>query len=203
MPSSGLRSRRIAGQLLQMQAVGGAVAQAVFDDVNAMDRRPIPDHGDVPGDLVEQRAQESHHPLSVVCLLLEVEVEVASERDATDDREMVPRERDAQHRGSGRPAPRCGPPAAADSTPTRLPRRWWTAFRRPLFDGGSALLAPLSQRGVVALGCAGEGLLPTPAQVPQQGADMIARIAHPNGLPDDLGNAARRPDVAAKAVAID
>lgn len=91
--------RRIAGQLLQMQAMGGAVAQEVFDDVAAVDRRPIPDHGDVAGDLVEQRAQESHHPAGVIRLFLEVEKEVARERDAADDREMVARQRDAQYRG--------------------------------------------------------------------------------------------------------
>lgn len=89
--------RRVAGQPLQMEAVGGPVAQEVFDDVAAMDRRPIPDHGDVADDLVEQSPQESQHAASVVRRLLHLEPQAPIQRNATDDREMVTGERDMQH----------------------------------------------------------------------------------------------------------
>ena len=52
--------RRVAGQLLQMQALGARLAQEVLDGLAVMDRRAIPDDQELPRDLAQQHAQEAH-----------------------------------------------------------------------------------------------------------------------------------------------
>ena len=53
---------------------------------------------------------------------------------------------------------------------------------------------------LVALGSSLERLLPAPAGLAHQPADMVAMIADAEGAPEDLGDAGGGPHVAAKAV---
>jgi hypothetical protein len=52
----GVEFRRIAGQLLEAQAVGGPLAQEVLDGLTTMDGRPVPDHQEFAADLAQQQA---------------------------------------------------------------------------------------------------------------------------------------------------
>jgi hypothetical protein len=70
-----------------------------------------------------------------------------------------------------------------------------TAF----FDLRPALGVPGYHRLLVALASAHDGLLTTPANLPQEAADAIAMIAHPVQMPDDQGNPSGRPHITEKA----
>src|SRR5260370_4448674 len=56
----------VTGQLLQVQAPGRALAQEVLDWLPTMDRRAIPDHEQLAGDLAQHHARKAHHIRRVV-----------------------------------------------------------------------------------------------------------------------------------------
>src|SRR5258708_5432817 len=71
-------------------------------------------------------------------------------------------------------------------------------FDRFFRKGGPALVVPALDCCLVALGSPFDRLLRAPARLPEQATDMIALVAHAEGAPDYLGDAAGRPHIAAK-----
>jgi hypothetical protein len=70
------------------------------------------------------------------------------------------------------------------------------------FDGGPPLLVLRLDCRPVALGGTLQGLLPAPADLPEQTSDMVMVIAHPEGAPEHLRDPLGSPHVAAKANSI-
>jgi hypothetical protein len=60
----------------------------------------------------------------------------------------------------------------------------------------------LLNRRLVALGGPLDGLLPAPAELSEQTTDMVAVIAHAEGVPEHLHDPVSRPHVAAKAIGL-
>ncbi len=87
----------IAGQLLQVQALGGARAQELLDRMGAMDGRAVSDDQQLATHLAQQPLQEAHDILGVVRSLLRLHEQAPRRRDPTDGGEMLARERHAQH----------------------------------------------------------------------------------------------------------
>ncbi len=81
--------RRIAWQAFQMETFGCASFEKVLDDLCAMDRRAIPDHQQLARDLTQQQAQQAHHLLSIVGMILRLHEEFAIGTDRADGREMI------------------------------------------------------------------------------------------------------------------
>ncbi len=57
-PLVGIQIGGVAGQPFQVQPVGRSCLQEVRDCLTAMDRRPIPDHEELAGNLAQQLPQE-------------------------------------------------------------------------------------------------------------------------------------------------
>lgn len=90
----GVQLRRVAGQLLQLQASGSTGAQKVLDGLAAMDRRPIPDDQQLATEFAQQHAQKAHHIVRVIGSLLGLHEQATVGGDATDGGEMVVGEQD-------------------------------------------------------------------------------------------------------------
>ena len=86
----------VARQLLQLEPFGSALSQEVFDRLTAMDRRPIPEHQELAGQVSQEVAQEQHHIWTAEGVILDLQQQAPSRRDAADDRQMVARQREAQ-----------------------------------------------------------------------------------------------------------
>ena len=69
-PLLGIEFGCIAGQAFQIQPFGCPSLQKGFNLIGSMDRRPIPDHQQLPGDLAQQEAQEAHDIFSFLRSLL-------------------------------------------------------------------------------------------------------------------------------------
>jgi hypothetical protein len=59
----GIQFRGIRGQALEMESLGRAVGQELFDDMAAVNRRAIPDDYQAAGDLTQQVLQKGDHLL--------------------------------------------------------------------------------------------------------------------------------------------
>src|SRR6266446_6199378 len=82
-----------------MDAFGRAMAQKLFDRLRSMNRRPIPDHQKVARNLAQQQAQEAHHILGTVGMILCLHQQPSIRGDCSDGGEMIIGQLDAQHRG--------------------------------------------------------------------------------------------------------
>ena len=81
----------VAWQLLQLEPFGSTLSQEVFDRLTAMDRRPIPEHQELAGQVSQEVAQEQHHIWTAEGVILDLQQQAPTRRDAADDRQMVAR----------------------------------------------------------------------------------------------------------------
>ncbi len=65
-PLLGIEFGCIAGQAFQIQPFGCPSLQKGFNFLGSMDRRPIPDHQQLPCDLTQQEVQEAHDIFGVI-----------------------------------------------------------------------------------------------------------------------------------------
>jgi hypothetical protein len=89
-PFTGIQFRRIGGQALHVEAWGGPSGQELFDEVTAMNRRPVPEDQQTAGHLAQQMLQKGHDIDGVDRRLLAVTIQLTFWRDGTDRREMIP-----------------------------------------------------------------------------------------------------------------
>ena len=128
--------RGVAGELLQADALGGALGQEVLDRLTAMDGGAIPEHQEFAGDVAEQVLEEADDVRALVGLLLHQHQQSSRRGNTADDRQVVAAQRQPE---DGRlPARGVGPDRAREEGEAR--------FVDP--DDGSALLvAPLFRAG--------------------------------------------------------
>ena len=117
-PLLGIEFGGIARQAFQMQPFGGPALQKVFDLLGAMDGGPIPDHEQLPGDLAQQETQEAHDICGFIGSLLHLHEEPSLWGQATNGREMIGAELDAQERSL--PTRGIGPHGHGQQIKTRL-----------------------------------------------------------------------------------
>ena len=91
--------RRVAWELLQVQPLGPAVGQEVFDRLAAVDRRAIPDHQQLAGDLPQQVLQEADHVQALEGVVLDQQQQPAVRGEAADGRQVVVGQRYPQEWG--------------------------------------------------------------------------------------------------------
>jgi len=89
----------VGWKLLQPDALGAPLGQKIFDRLPAMDRRAIPDDQELTGDLPQKMLEKADDVRTFVRVLLDQQEETAGGRDATDDRQMIAAQRQAQHWG--------------------------------------------------------------------------------------------------------
>jgi hypothetical protein len=128
--------RRVAGELLQADAVGAALGQKVLDGLAAMDRRAIPDHQELAGDMAQQVLEEAHDIRALVGVVLHEHQQAALGGDPADDRQMVATEGQAEDRRL--PARGVGPDGAREEVEAR--------FVNP-DDGSPLLVSPFFRAG--------------------------------------------------------
>ena len=87
----GIEIWRVGGQPFQMQACGFRRGEKGTYLCAAMDRRPIPDHGDRPRHVAQQVAQERDHLCGADAVAVNLHQKASILRDPTDDRAMGPR----------------------------------------------------------------------------------------------------------------
>lgn len=80
---------RVAGQLLQLEARGGSLGEEVFDWLGPMNRRPIPNHEELPGELAQQVLQETDNRGAPERLPPLLDQQPARVRQRADDREVI------------------------------------------------------------------------------------------------------------------
>src|SRR6266542_736265 len=80
---------RIAWQLLQAQPLGTALRQEGFDWPAAMNRRAVPDHEQLAGQVTQQVAEELHHVRTAERMVLDLEQQAAARGDAADHRQVL------------------------------------------------------------------------------------------------------------------
>jgi len=99
--------RGVPRQLLQVPALGGALAQKVFDRLAAMDGRAIPNDQPLAADFAQQQAQEADDIGRAVGIVLGLHEQAPGSGDAAAGGEMVVGERHPQERRlpAGRPGP--------------------------------------------------------------------------------------------------
>jgi hypothetical protein len=93
-----IQLRGVPGQLLQVQALGGALTQEVFDRLAAMDGRAIPNDQQLATDCAQQDAQEADDIGRAVGVVLGLQEEAPGSGDAAAGREVVVGQRHPQHR---------------------------------------------------------------------------------------------------------
>jgi hypothetical protein len=89
---------RVARQLLQSQAFGRTLGQEVFDWLPTMNRRTVPDHQQLAGDMFQQMLKEANHLGAAKRVVLHAQQQLPARGDAADDRQMITGERKAQRR---------------------------------------------------------------------------------------------------------
>jgi len=97
-PFCRIQLRRIARQLLQLQALRPSVSQELFDRFSTVDRRSIPDHQQLALNLRQQMFQEDHDVHATICPLLTLGEHLSTHRDAADRRDVLVAQRDTQNR---------------------------------------------------------------------------------------------------------
>jgi len=80
---------RVAGQLLQLQALGRSRAQEVLDRLPMMNRGPIPDDEQLARNLAQHHAQKVDDRLPVIAILAHLQEQAPIQGDGADGREMV------------------------------------------------------------------------------------------------------------------
>jgi hypothetical protein len=88
----------VAGELLQADAPGAAPGPEVLDRLAAMDRRAIPEHQELAGDVAEQVPEDAHDVRALVRPLLHAHQQPAIRGDAADDRQVIAAQRQAEDR---------------------------------------------------------------------------------------------------------
>ncbi len=76
--------RRVAGQLLQLQALGRPGAQEIFDGLPMMNRGAIPDDQQLAADLAQQQAQERDDCFPIIAVFAHLQEQAPIERDGAD-----------------------------------------------------------------------------------------------------------------------
>src|SRR5262245_57774224 len=94
-----MQIRRVAGQLLQMDASGTPAGQEVLNGLPPVNGRAIPDHQQRTGDVPQQVPEEAHNILTAQGPLLDQQQELAIRSNPTDGREVIVGQRDPQERG--------------------------------------------------------------------------------------------------------
>lgn len=87
---------RVAGQTLQMNVLGSALRQEVFDHLPMMGGQAIPDDEQLALDVAQQVTQETDDIRTFESVVLNHDVQVTTRRNGTDDREVIPTQRKTQ-----------------------------------------------------------------------------------------------------------
>src|ERR671914_2548518 len=89
----------IARKLLQVNPLGRTPSQVVLHPTAPVDRRPIPEHQQLPSNMPRQVLEETHHVGSSVGSLLHHQVELAFWSDAAHGRKVVSTQGSTDDRG--------------------------------------------------------------------------------------------------------
>ena len=132
----GVEVRGVAGELFQADALGAALGQAVLDGLATMDRRAVPDHQELAGDVAQEVLEEAHDIRALVRVVLHQHEQAPGRGDAADDRQVVA----AQGQTEDRRLPAWG--VGPDRTREEIEAR----FVDP-DDGPTLLVSPLFRAG--------------------------------------------------------
>ena len=91
--------RGVAGELLQADALGGALHQEVLDRLATVDRGAVPEDQELAGDVPQQVLEEADDVRALVGVLLDEHQQASRRGDAADDRQVIAAQRRAQDRG--------------------------------------------------------------------------------------------------------
>jgi hypothetical protein len=91
-----VKSGGVARQLLEAQAPGRTLGQEFFDGLTAMNRRTVPDHQQLAGDVSQQMLEEADHLGAIERVVLHAQQQSAARGDAADGGQVVTGEREAQ-----------------------------------------------------------------------------------------------------------
>jgi hypothetical protein len=89
-PFTGIQFRRIGGQALHVEALGGPIGQELLDAVTAMNRRPVPEEQQTARDLAQQVLQKGDDIDGIDGLVLPMKIQLAFRGEGADRREMIP-----------------------------------------------------------------------------------------------------------------
>jgi hypothetical protein len=103
----GVEVRGIGGQSFEMDTLGSAIRQKLFNGLAAMNRCAIPNDQELAFDLGQSLLEEGDHSLAVKRLRLDRQVQATIGCNGTDERKMVVGQRAAQYRrlADRRPSP--------------------------------------------------------------------------------------------------
>jgi hypothetical protein len=87
----------VTGQLFETQAGGRTLGQEGFDGRTAMDRSTVPDHQQLARDVSQQVLEEADYLRATERVVLDAQQQSTTRGDATDNRQVVTGEREAQH----------------------------------------------------------------------------------------------------------
>jgi hypothetical protein len=90
-PLAGIQFRGIGREPFEVEAVSCPIGQERFDEVTAMNRRPIPEDQQTGGHLAQQVLQESDDISGINGLVLAMKIQLAFRRDGANGREVIPR----------------------------------------------------------------------------------------------------------------
>ena len=94
-----IQLRRVGGQGLQMQALGGSLGEEVLDDLGAVDGRAVPDDEQLAGDMAQQVLEEPHYVRTPQGLFFHLHQDLSRRGDRTDGGEVIPSQGHPQHGG--------------------------------------------------------------------------------------------------------
>jgi hypothetical protein len=89
----------VAGELLQPDASSASLGQELLHRLATMDRGTIPEHQELAGDVTAQVLQETDDVRAFIRVRLHVHQQPAGRGDATDHRQMVATQRQAEDGG--------------------------------------------------------------------------------------------------------
>jgi hypothetical protein len=92
----GVQIWSVAREPLQLEPAGGSLGQEVLDRLAAMDRCTIPDDQELAGDVAEQMLEKADDVWALVRSLLHLQEQPPVRSDATDDREVIPAQRQSE-----------------------------------------------------------------------------------------------------------
>src|SRR5215211_6039982 len=164
-----------------------------------MDRRAVPNHHQLAGDLVHEVLEETHYVFSLEGALLLQHVELALKSYATHHREVIAGEI-LMEDGCLSQERRCEPPWAEDRSPTDRRRRWFCLPSVPLFQRRPFLIFPVFDSLLISLVGSTFGLLQTQPQLLEQAANVSRMIADPKLPSDHHSHSLTRPYISSKPV---
>jgi hypothetical protein len=88
--------RSVPGERLQADAAGTALGQEVLDRLATVDRCAVPDDQQLARDVAEQMLEEADDVRALIRLLLHEHQQPTSRGDATDNRQMIPAQRQSE-----------------------------------------------------------------------------------------------------------